>query len=232
MVMRKRSEKQKRVRAGRIIKGSGWRIVGVNRRKIKTEDALFLNCHRNGFVTKVDGMKTLPLAVTLAGALAALAGCATAPAPTPAPIEVAEMMGDWRIIAHVPHWSEKNCQASLVRFRQLPNQRIDTRFLAHKGGIYGRRYLVKGMTDVRDPKSGHPWDLHFVSGLYGFRVVFLHVADDGHYAVAMTPNRRRAWILSRKRTLSQTDFDAALRVLLTQGFDIQRLTPVPQIPWA
>lgn len=161
-----------------------------------------------------------------------LAGCATRPAIAPKPVKIGDVMGDWYVIAHVPHWSERNCFASLLRLRQLPNQRIDVRYIAQKKSIYGRKYLVKGMADVREPKVGTSWDFQFVSGLYGFRATFLAVADDGRYAVLMTPDRRRAWILSRKRSLSGADFEAALRVLDEQGFTIRRLVAVPQIPWA
>lgn len=173
--------------------------------------------------------KNLFFWVMIAGGLAA---CATRPVMVPKAVKIADVMGDWYVSAHVPHWSEKDCYASLLRLRQLPDLRIDTRYIAHKKGIYGRKYLVKGMSEVRDPRVASSWDFRFVSGLYGFQGTFLEVAKDGRYAVLMTPNRRRAWILSRQRSMSGADFAAALRVLDAQGFSIRRLVPVPQIPWA
>lgn len=141
-------------------------------------------------------------------------------------------MGDWYVIANIPYWGEKNCYGSLERYRLLPDGLIDTRFIARKGGFYGRKYLVKSVARVTDPVNNSQWEVLFLGGIFKVRLTILDVAPDYRYAVVVTPDRKLAWIFSRKPTLSPGDYAAAVEVLKANDIKVERLELVPQVPWA
>lgn len=162
-----------------------------------------------------------------------LSACASRPPVVPAKaVDLPRYMGDWYVIANIPYWGEKDCYGSLERYRLLPDGTIDTRFIARKGGFYGRKYLVKSVARVTDPVDNSQWEVLFLGGLFKIRLTILDVAPDYRYAVVATPDGKLAWIFSRKPTLPARDYAAALEVLKANGIRVERLEQVPQVPWA
>ena len=166
---------------------------------------------------------------------AAISACATRqpishPAPQPAAqVDLQRYMGDWFVVANIPYWAERDCYGSIERYLLLPDGQIKTTFLAHKGGFDGKLMEVKSKARVLNPPNNARWQVAFLGGLAKVRMTILSVAPDYRYAVVATPDRSKAWILSRTRTLPTADYEAAAEVLRKNGIAPSLLRPVPQM---
>jgi len=164
-------------------------------------------------------------------ALTALAGCASRPPVVAAKaVDLPRYMGDWFVIANIPYWGEKDCFSSLERYRLQPDGLVDTQFMARKRSFDGPEYLVKSVARVTDRENNSRWDVLFLGGLIKVKLIILHVAPDYRFAVVTTPDRKLAWIFSRKTSLSARDYESAVNILKTSGIDTSRLMLVPQKP--
>lgn len=175
-----------------------------------------------------------PLLV-LSLAVAALCSCVVRPQPGPALRPAAQVnldryMGDWFVVANIPYWAERDCYGSIERYLLLPDGRIKTTFLAHKGGFDGKLFTAKSTARVINPPNNAEWQVAFLGGLAKVPMTILSVAPDYRYAVVATPDRSKAWILSRTRTLPSADYDAAAEVLRKNGIAPSLLRSVPQVP--
>ena len=164
-----------------------------------------------------------------------LAACTTAdrnaPAKgvTPAPmVNLPRYMGDWHVIANIPYFAEKNCFGSIERYKLLPDGRIDTVFLAKKGGLDGKPFEARSVAHVTNPKNNAEWQIRFLGRVVRIPLTILYVSPDYQSAAVATPDRKLAWIFSRERTISPADYAKAVEVLKTNGIPTEKLALVPQ----
>jgi apolipoprotein D and lipocalin family protein len=158
-----------------------------------------------------------------------LGGCATASKVTSArSVDLPRFMGDWHVIANIPYFAEKDCYNSVETYRLTPEGKVDTVFTARKGGFDGKLLKAGNVATVTDPATNARWTAVFFGGLVKVKLVILKVSPDYQYAVMATPDAKLAWIFSRRSTLSQEDYDAAVAVLKQNGVDFAKLAKVPQ----
>jgi apolipoprotein D and lipocalin family protein len=58
--------------------------------------------------------------------------------------------------------------------------------------------------------------------------VILEIDPDYQWVVVGHPSRRYGWIMSRAKTLGDSTYDAILKRLADQGYDIEKFKKVPQ----
>lgn len=156
-------------------------------------------------------------------------GCATAPKVTPAAkVDLPRYMGDWRVIANIPYFAEKDCYNSLETYRLTPDGKVDTVFSARKGGFDGKLLKAGNIATVTDPGTNARWTASFLGGFVKVKLVILAVADDYRYAVVATPDAKLGWIFARGPKLSEADYGVGVVVLQRNGVDVSKLAKVPQ----
>lgn len=165
----------------------------------------------------------------LAVAAASLAGCATKPLPTRtvAYVDLNRYLGKWYVIANIPYWLEQGKVASFDTYSMRPDGRMNNIFTFRKSSLDAPQTSWRGVAWVVNHESNAEWRVRF---LWPFYSTYLVLALDPQYqwAVVATPGHKLLWVLARERHLDETTYSKILQLIAAQGYDTNRLHPVPQ----
>lgn len=180
--------------------------------------------------------------ILLALVAAAVTGCAgtarsssagtqstTPPLRTVQHVDLHRYMGDWRVIANIPYFGEKNCVDSIESYALRPDGRIDNRFTYRKGSFSAPQKQMTALAWVVNPKTNAEWNVRFF-GLLTVDYLIIDLDLNYRWAVLGYPERKYGWILAREKTLPDSTYDAILHRLAAQGYDPKRFRKVPQLP--
>ena len=157
---------------------------------------------------------------------------ATPPAPSPvrpiATLDVPRYMGSWYEIAKFPNRFQKKCVANTVAQYTLLTSgrvRVTNRCRMANGEMDEAIGMARQMGAKNSPKLKvrfAPEWLSFLDAVWGdYWVLDL---DPAYQLVAVgEPSREYLWVLSRTPTVSAPEYQALLRRLEAQGFDVSKL---------
>src|SRR5512147_1624010 len=165
----------------------------------------------------------------LLGSLTALFGCSAArpPIQTVPHVDLQRFMGDWYVIANIPTFVEKNAYNAVESYRLDADGTIATTFTFRQGGFDGelKRYRPRGF--VFDERSNAVWGMQFVWPFKGdFRIVYVNA--DYTQTVIGREKRDYVWIMARRPTMPEADYQRILALLEREGYDIGKIQKVPQ----
>ena len=152
-----------------------------------------------------------------------------APLKTVPYVDLQRYVGDWYVFAHIPYSLEKGKVGTLDRYALRPDGRMDNIFLFRKGSLDAPLEQWKGVAWVHNRETNAEWRVQFIRPL---RAPY-HVIDldpEYQWSVVGYPNRKLAWVLSRKPTLDDATYQGILKRLAAQGYDPAKLAKVPQRP--
>lgn len=163
-----------------------------------------------------------------AAILIGLAGCATyPPMPGVKNVDLDRFMGDWYVIASIPTWFEKDIYNAVERYERLEPRKIQTTFSYRKGGFDGEQRQMEPVGFVKEDGSNALWDMQFVWPFKAdYRIVYLD--PDYRNTIIGRIKRDYVWIMSRKPHLSEAEFRKLARRVEELGYDITKLSRVPQ----
>ncbi len=169
--------------------------------------------------------------MTMAGAmLMSLIGCQSMPPiHTVAQVDLERFMGDWYVIANIPTFIEKEAFNAVESYRLADDGTILTTFTFNKGSHDGPLKQYNPRAFVRENTSNAVWDMQFVWPFKAeYRIIFL-AADYSQTVVGRT-QRDYVWIMARTPAIPDDDYQAILRFLEQEGYDIAQVKKVPQNP--
>ena len=142
-------------------------------------------------------------------------------------VDLDRYMGDWYIFAHIPYSLEKGKVGTLDHYAKRSDGRMDNVYRFRKESLDAPMEEWKGVATVSDTKTNAEWRVQFV---WPFSVSYLIIDLDKDYqwAVIGYPNRKLAWVLSRKPTLNEEVYQGILTRMREQGYDTTKLAKVPQ----
>ncbi|MEQ1860851.1 MAG: lipocalin family protein [Chthoniobacteraceae bacterium] len=159
-----------------------------------------------------------------------LAGCATKPPlRTVAHVDLPRYMGDWRVIANIPYFAERDCVDSLETYALRPDGRIANTFRFRKPDFDAPQQRLDFVGRVTNPQTNAEWRIHFapfISAAY----YIVDLDPNYRWAVVGHPSRRYGWIMARQRTMPEATYRGILRRLEQQGYDPKAFVKVPQHP--
>lgn len=173
-----------------------------------------------------------------------LAGCATAraaghpqkaatksnePLRTVRHVDLHRYMGDWRVIANIPYFGEKNCVDSIEGYRLRPDGRIDNFFTYRKKSFSAPQKQMRALAWVVNHETNAEWRVRFF-GLITVDYLVIDLDPEYRWAVLGYPKRKYGWILAREKTLPEKTYRMILGRLAAQGYDPARFRKVPQLP--
>lgn len=164
--------------------------------------------------------------------LASLTQCTTPmkrPALTTVPhVDLTRYAGDWYVFAHIPYSLEKGKVGTLDRYVMRPDGKMDNIFLFRRGNLAAPLEQWKGVAWVHNRETNAEWRVQFI---WPLRVPYLIIDLDPDYqwSVVGYPNRKLAWVLSRKPVLDEATYQAILKRMAMQGYNPAALAKVPQI---
>jgi apolipoprotein D and lipocalin family protein len=143
-------------------------------------------------------------------------------------VDLPRYMGDWRVIANIPYFAEKNCFDSIESYALRPDGDIDNWFSCRKKSFDAPMKRISTALAVVDDKASNAlWHVRFFK-IIPIKYVILAVDPNYQWAVVGHPSRNYGWILARGPRLDDATYQRALEVLGAQGYDTSRFKKVPQ----
>ena len=170
-------------------------------------------------------MKKPPCKISLAAVSLAIMslmnGCALndAPLPTAENVNIDLFMGRWYVHGYTPIIVDKNAHNAIEHYRLDAHKKIQTTYQYRDGGFDGE---IKTLTPVgwvnEEVGSNAEWHMQFV---WPFAADYIILYVDAEYSetIVAHPSRKYAWIMLRRDSVSDADYDRLLRKLKTSGYD-------------
>ena len=137
-------------------------------------------------------------------------------------LDLERYLGKWYEIARFPNRFERGCEGVTAEYAKRPDGKIDVVNTCRKGSPDGPKEVAEGVASVVAPGklavTFVPW-LPFAKGDYWV----LYVDPAYSFAVVGEPRGRTGWILARDPALPQANYDKAVSVLETMGYDTSQL---------
>jgi apolipoprotein D and lipocalin family protein len=174
---------------------------------------------------KISRCLLLPLLILLTHCAAPMK---QAPLTTVPHVDLPRYAGDWYVFAHIPYSLEKGKVGTLDRYVLRPDGKMDNIFLFRRGSLSAPLEQWKGVAWVHNHETNAEWRVQFI---WPFRLPYLIIDLDPDYqwSVVGYPNRKLAWVLSRKPVLDEATYQAILKRMAAQGYNPAHLAKVPQV---
>ena len=175
-------------------------------------------------------MKSLIIALTLAGTLAGNA--AAAEVQTVPKVDLARYMGTWHEQARFPMYFQRKCDSNTTaQYRQRSDGRVDVvnRCDTHDGEQIEARAIARTVdgSNSRLEVRFAPAFLSFLPFVWGDYWI-IGLDEDYRWSVVGSPDRKYLWILSRDRQLPAETYQQLVDLAKAQGFDTSRLVRTRQ----
>jgi len=166
--------------------------------------------------------------ISLLMLLVAISACATGPPiDTVDSVNIERFMGDWYVIANIPHAIEKEAYNAIESYRLAEDGTIETTFTFNKGGFDGPLKTYKPLGFIQDKDSNAVWGMQFFWPIKAeYRIIYL--TEDYTQTVIGRTKRDYVWIMARKPFIPDDDYNRILDFIKAQGYDLSKLQKVPQ----
>ena len=142
-------------------------------------------------------------------------------------VDLSRYVGQWYEIARLPNRFEKKCADSVTaNYTLMDDGRIKVVNRCRKKS--GEFTTATGKAKVVDKKSNAKLKVTFFWPFYGDYWI-LDLGLNYEYAVVGDPSRKFLWILSRKPTMEEADYQNILARMQARGFDISRMIRTVQV---
>jgi apolipoprotein D and lipocalin family protein len=160
--------------------------------------------------------------------VAVLTGCSTLPPPkTVSSVDLPRFMGDWYVISYFPWFAEKNHVNTMDIYKLRPDGKIDVTYAFRKKSLEAPRKEWNAKAWVHNKTTNAHWKIQFLPP-FAADFLILDLAPDYRYTVIGEPSRKLLWIMSRKPTLPDADYQKIVRNLEAQGYETSKLEKVLQ----
>jgi len=154
-------------------------------------------------------------------------GCQTMkPIHTVDKVDLNRFMGDWYVIASIPTFMEKDAYNAMESYNLDDDGTVATTFRFNKGSLDGpvKEYNPRGF--IRDETSNAVWDMQFIWPFKAeYRIIYL--SEDYSQTVIGRTKRDYVWIMARKNSIPNIDYEKLLKFLLDQDYNINDIRKVP-----
>lgn len=157
-----------------------------------------------------------------------LAGCTSAPTVPPVKsVDLARFMGDWYVIANIPTPPEEGAYNAVESYRIDQDGSIATTFKFRQGAFDGPEKVMHPRGFVREGTSNAVWGMQFI---WPIKAEYLIAYVDPAYTQTIIARSALdyVWIMARTPTLSPEEYAQLERRVRDLGYDMTKLTKVPQ----
>jgi apolipoprotein D and lipocalin family protein len=142
-------------------------------------------------------------------------------------VDLARYMGDWRVIANIPYWAEKDCVDSIETYWLLPDGTIGNSFQFRKKSFEAPQKKLAFKAEVYNKETNAEWRVKFLPFV---KVAYLVLDLDPNYqwTVVGHPSRKYGWIMARGTTMPDATYQGILERLKQHGYDPAKFVKVPQ----
>ena len=149
------------------------------------------------------------------------------PLRTETNVDLNRFMGEWYVIAAIPLSVEKDAYNAVEFYRLDEDGHIPTVFTFNKGGFDGEKKTYKSKAFVRDKNSNAVWGVRFIWPFKAeYRIMYLN--SDYSQTIVGRTKRDYVWLMARTPAISEADYQARLKMIEEEGYDISKIRKVPQ----
>ena len=162
----------------------------------------------------------------------AVTACSThKPMPAVEYVDLDRFMGDWYVIANIPTFLEKDAYNPVETYRLDDDGTIATTFTFNQGSLDGEKKSYHPRGFVQDSESNAIWGMQFIWPIKAdYRIVYL----DGDYQKTIIGRKSRdyVWIMARKSSISEKEYNSLVDQVGRLGYDIEQLRKAEHNPSA
>lgn len=154
-----------------------------------------------------------------------VSGCASLePIRTAEQVDLNKFSGDWYVIAAIPTFIETDAYNAVETYAAPRNGKIETTFRFNDGGFEGEEKVYRPIGFVSENPA--VWGMQFVWPIKAeYRIVY--VSEDYDTTIIGRRKRDYVWIMARSPSLPPAQYDALLKIVRDQGYDMSALRKVP-----
>jgi apolipoprotein D and lipocalin family protein len=159
-----------------------------------------------------------------------IGGCASGPPPRTADhVDLSRYAGTWYEIARITKSFESGCVAVTATYEPRPDGKITVTNRCRDGTLTGKERSITGTARVVDAPRNAQLKVTFFWPFEGDYWI-LRLNEDYTTAAVGSPDRKTLWILHRQPAMAPNEYAALLESLKADGFPVERLDRVPQLP--
>lgn len=150
-------------------------------------------------------------------------------------VDLSRYLGKWYEIARFDAWFERDCTNVSAEYSLNPDGTIKVLNSCNKKNADGKRKQSIGRAIVVDKETNAklkvsflPIQLAWLDPFFSGNYWILKLNKDYTVVLIGEPSRKYLWILSRKPTLDQKQFDEYVDAAKQMGFDITKLHKTEQ----
>lgn len=160
-----------------------------------------------------------------------LGGCDALITPTPpmatvSTVDLERFMGDWYVMANIPSLFDEGAFNAIKRYRLREDGSVEVLLSFREGGVTGIPKHHKARAFIQDD-SGAQWRIRPLWPSR-FEYLLIYLSDDYTHAVIGRSKRDYVWILSRRPTLAENEYQRILGILDEHGYDTQQVQKIGQ----
>jgi apolipoprotein D and lipocalin family protein len=189
-----------------------------------------LHLRRPRRITLLRAIPFVALSALLVGAVFAARRTSLPPLRTVSHVDIPRYMGHWRVIAEIPYFAERGAVDSVESYSLLPDGTIHNWFTSRKNSFDAPERTINAHAYIVNKQTNAEWKVKFLGGIITAPYLILDLDPDYQWTVVGYPSRNLGWIMAREKTLPESTYNAILKRLAAQHYDISRFEKVPQLP--
>jgi apolipoprotein D and lipocalin family protein len=142
-------------------------------------------------------------------------------------VDLPRYMGEWRVIANIPYWAEKDCVDSIETYWLRDDGKIGNSFAFRKKDFAAPQKKLKFTAEVVNKTTNAEWKVRFLP-FFKVPYLILEMSPDYEWTFVGHPGRKLGWIMARKTKLPESTYQAILALLPKHGYDPASFVKVPQ----
>ena len=157
-----------------------------------------------------------------------LSACSTSSTIRTVPeVDLEHFMGDWYVIANIPTFIERHAHNAIESYELVSDKQVATTFRFNQGSFDGPVKTYRPTGFVSDDPSNAIWGMQFIWPIKAdYRVIYLN--EDYTQTVIGRNRRDYVWIMARRPSIPEEDYDAIIDLVNDLGYDAAKIRPVPQ----
>lgn len=141
-------------------------------------------------------------------------------------VDLDRFMGLWYIHGYTPIFVDKEAYNGVEHYYGAEDGRILTTYQFRDGGFSGKLKSYTPTGFVFNAESNADWRMQFIWPFKAKYYVY-GLSEDYQITVIAHPNRKNAWIMSRKPEISEVNYNHWLEELGQEGFDLRKIIRMP-----
>ncbi len=142
-------------------------------------------------------------------------------------VDIQRYLGKWFEIARYDHRFERNLVGVTATYSYRKDGKIKVVNSGYRKTLDGKKSEAIGKAKIPDPNIPSKLKVSFFLWFYGDYYI-LELDDDYQWAVIGSSSDNYLWILSRAPTIDETIYNNLIEILITRGYDIDKLIRVKQ----